>query len=185
VGAGRRGGVGDGRGVVGDGAGTCRGLAGGAAHLVGRRGLFLDRTGDGGLVVADGGDHLGDPVDRRHRRLRVGLDGGDLPGDAVRGRRGLLGQILHLARDDREALPATPAALAAEPAISRMVAFICSPAAATVCTLAEASPAAADTVTARCAAVSADVVSPAPSAVICSALPDSVRAVWATTTSMS
>ena len=90
--------------VGGDAAAAVRGERDVAAHLVGGRGLLLDRGGDRGLVVVDPRDDRADLADRLDRAAGVGLDRLDPAGDVLGGPGGLLGQVLDLAGDHREAL---------------------------------------------------------------------------------
>ena len=79
-----------------------------AVHLVGRRGLLLDRRGDGGLEVVDLTDDRADLADRVDGAGGVGLDGLDPLGDVLGRPGGLLGQLLDLAGHDGEALAGLP-----------------------------------------------------------------------------
>ena len=76
-----------------------------AGDLRGRGALFLHCGSDGGRDLRHLADRLCNPLDRCHRLLGSLLHRSDLVRDLVRCLGGLGGEILHLARNDGEALP--------------------------------------------------------------------------------
>ena len=82
--------------------GAVAGLLGAARDLAGRGALLFHRRRDG---AADGtvlGDDRRDPADGGNRVPRRRLDALDLHGDILGRPARLSGEVLHLARDDRE-----------------------------------------------------------------------------------
>lgn len=102
--AGLRRGLVDARDIDGDFPGALRSLQDIAGDFLRGHTLLLRGGGDDGGDLADRADRGGDFADDLGRFLRRLLDGGDLLADLPGGLRGLVGEALDFAGDDREAL---------------------------------------------------------------------------------